>query len=122
MSDYMAAADEEMVCVITIEHAKAVERIDEIMAVPGIDCAVIGIGDLATSIGKPGRFDDPELVALVKRAEDGILKSGVPLGGVARTARQANAMIAQGYLMLALGFDWSLFQRGIAAAFDGIKR
>jgi 4-hydroxy-2-oxoheptanedioate aldolase len=122
MPDYMAAADEEMVCVITIEHAKAVERIDEIMAVPGIDCAVIGIGDLATSIGRPGRFDDPGLVALVKRAEESILKSGVPLGGVARTAAQANAMIAQGYLMIALGFDWSLFQRGIAAAFDGIKR
>jgi len=122
MPDYMRAADEEMVCVITIEHAKAVERIDEIMAVPGIDTAVIGIGDLATSIGKPGRFDDPELVALVKRAEAGILKSGVPLGGVARSAEQANAMIAQGYLMIALGFDWSLFQRGIAAALNGIKR
>lgn len=122
MPDYMAAADDEIACMITIEHAKAVERIDEIMAVPGIDVAVIGIGDLATSIGKPGRFDDPELVALVKRAEDGILKSGVPLGGAARTGDQANAMIDRGYLMIALGFDWSLFQRGIAAAFEGIKR
>ncbi|MFN5717592.1 MAG: 2,4-dihydroxyhept-2-ene-1,7-dioic acid aldolase, partial [Bradyrhizobium sp.] len=26
------------------------------------------------------------------------------------------------YLALALGFDWSLFQRGIAAAFAGIRR
>lgn len=122
MPEYMTAADDEMICVITIEHAKAVERIDEIMTVPGIDCAVIGIGDLATSIGKPGRFDDPEFLDLVKRAEAGILKSGVPLGGVARTAEQANAMIAQGYLMIALGFDWSLFQRGIAAALEGIRR
>ena len=122
MPDYMTAADDEMICVITIEHARAVERIDEIMAVPGIDCAVIGIGDLATSIGKPGRFDDPEFLDLVKRAEAGILNSGVPLGGVARTAEQANAMVAQCYLMIALGFDWSLFQRGIAAALEGIKR
>lgn len=122
MPDYMAVADDEMICMITIEHAKAVERIDEIMAVGGIDAAVIGIGDLATSIGKPGRFDDPELLALVKRAEEAILKSGVPLGGAARTAEQANAMIARGYLLIALGFDWSLFQRGIAAAFEGIRR
>ena len=42
--------------------------------------------------------------------------------GVARTAEQANQMIDRGYLALALGFDWSLFQRGIAAAFQGIKR
>jgi 4-hydroxy-2-oxoheptanedioate aldolase len=46
----------------------------------------------------------------------------VPIGGVARTAEQANRMIERGYLALALGFDWSLFQRGIAASFEGIKR
>jgi 4-hydroxy-2-oxoheptanedioate aldolase len=50
------------------------------------------------------------------------LKSGVPIGGVARTAEAANAMIARGYVALALGFDWSLFQRGIAASLEGIKR
>jgi len=122
MPDYMAAADEDMICMITIEHADAVNRIDEIMATPGIDVAVIGPGDLATSINKRGQIDDPEVQALMKRAEEGILKSGVPIGGVARTAEQANAMIDRGYLALALGFDWSLFQRGIADAFRGIKR
>ena len=43
-------------------------------------------------------------------------------GGVARTSEQANQMIERGYAGLALGFDWSLFARGIAASFDGIKR
>jgi 4-hydroxy-2-oxoheptanedioate aldolase len=122
MADYMATADDDMICGITIEHVEAVERIDEIMATPGIDLAVIGPGDLATSINKRGLPDDPEVLALMKRAEEGILKSGVPIGGVARTAEQANAMIDRGYLALALGFDWSLFQRGIAASFTGIKR
>jgi 4-hydroxy-2-oxoheptanedioate aldolase len=56
------------------------------------------------------------------RAEAGILKSGVPIGGVARTAEQANMMLERGYVALALGFDWSLFQRGIAASLEGIKR
>ncbi|MGH6742319.1 MAG: HpcH/HpaI aldolase family protein [Bradyrhizobium sp.] len=122
MPDYMATADDDMICMITIEHADAVDRIDEIMATPGIDVAVIGPGDLATSINKRGQIDDLEVQALMKRAEEGILKSGVPIGGVARTSEQANAMIDRGYLALALGFDWSLFQRGIAAAFQGIKR
>jgi 4-hydroxy-2-oxoheptanedioate aldolase len=122
MADYMATADDDMICMITIEHVEAVERIDEIMATPGIDLAVIGPGDLATSINKRGLPDDPEVLALMARAEAGILKSGVPIGGVARTAEQANRMIERGYVALALGFDWSLFQRGIAASFDGIKR
>jgi 4-hydroxy-2-oxoheptanedioate aldolase len=122
MDDYMSAADNDMICMITIEHVEAVNRIDEIMATPGIDVAVIGPGDLATSINKRGQIDDPQVEALIARAEAGILKSGVPIGGVARTAEQANAMIDRGYLALALGFDWSLFQRGIAAALHGIKR
>jgi 4-hydroxy-2-oxoheptanedioate aldolase len=122
MGDYMATADDDMICMVTIEHVEAVERIDEIMATPGIDVAVIGPGDLATSINKRGLIDDGEVQALIARAEDGILRSGVPIGGVARSAEQANAMIARGYLALALGFDWSLFQRGITASLEGIKR
>src|SRR5476649_483802 len=114
MPDYMATADDDIICGITIEHVEAVNRIDEIMATPGID--------LATSIDKRGRIDDPEVQALMARAEAGILKSGVAIGGAARTAEQANQMIDRGYVALALGFDWSLFQRGIAASFDGIKR
>jgi 4-hydroxy-2-oxoheptanedioate aldolase len=122
MADYMTRADDDMICMITIEHVDAVEHIDAIMAVPGIDIAVIGVGDLATSIGKRGQLDDPEVLALVARAEAGILKSGVPIGGAARSAEAAHAMIDRGYVALALGFDWSLFQRGIAAAFAGIRR
>lgn len=122
MPDYMARADDSMICMITIEHVDAVNRIDEIMATDGIDIAVIGIGDLATSIGKRGQIGDPEVQALVARAEAGILRSGVPIGGAALNAEMANAMIDRGYVALALGFDWSLFQRGIAAGFEGIRR
>ena len=122
MADYMASADDDMICMVTIEHVEAVNRIDEIMATPGIDIAVIGPGDLATSVNKRGLLDDPEVQDLIARAEAGILRSGVPIGGAARSAEQANAMIARGYLAIALGFDWSLFQRGIAASFEEIKR
>ncbi|TMK38016.1 MAG: 2,4-dihydroxyhept-2-ene-1,7-dioic acid aldolase, partial [Alphaproteobacteria bacterium] len=55
MNDYMATADDDMICAITIEHVEAVNRIDEIMATPGLDLAVIGPGDLATSINKRGQ-------------------------------------------------------------------
>src|ERR1700716_486496 len=104
MPEYMATADDDMICMITIEHVEAVNRIDEIMAVPGIDVAVIGPGDLATSMDKRGRLHDPEVLALMARAEAGILKSGVPIGGVGRTAGQANQMIDPRYLVLARGF------------------
>src|SRR4051794_2626613 len=115
MPDYMATADDDMICMVTIEHVEAVNRIDEIMATPGIDVAVIGPGDLATSINKHGLMNAPEVVDLMARAEAGMLRSNVPIGGVARAAEHANRMIERGFALLALGFDWSLSHRGIAA-------
>src|SRR5260370_40742114 len=93
MADYMATADDDMICMITIEHFEAVERIDEIIATPGIDVVVIGPGDLANSIDKRRRPDHPEVQALIARAEAAILRSGVPIRGLAPTPEPDNQMI-----------------------------
>ena len=55
-------------------------------------------------------------------AEAGILRSQVPLGGVARSPEEANRMVERGYRALALGFDWSLLQRGAASVLQGLNR
>jgi 4-hydroxy-2-oxoheptanedioate aldolase len=122
MPRYMQVANDEVVTIVMIEHPAAIEQIDRIVAVPGVDLAVIGIFDLATALGVPGQLDHPEVVRAIARAESAILQSPVKLGGVARSPEQANAMIERGYRMLALGFDWSLLQRGAAAVLEGIRR
>ena len=71
--------------------AGAVERLDEILAVPGIDVVVIASFDLSMSMGVPGRFDDPELLRLVAVAEEKVRRAGLPLGGVAMTPEMARA-------------------------------
>ena len=63
--DYLRVADREILNIVTIEEPGAVERLDEILAVPGIDVVVIASFDLSMSMGVPGRFDDPELLRLV---------------------------------------------------------
>ena len=65
---------------------------------------------------------DPEALAAIAEAEAGILRSNVPLGGVAFSPDQANRMVERGYRALALGFDWLLLQRGAASVLDGIRR
>ena len=122
MPDYMEAADRDLVCMITIEHADAVERIDAIMAVPGIDCAVIGVGDLATSLGLKRQPGHPDVVRLVTRAEEAILRSGVVLGGAAPGGpEQAAGMIERGYRLLAIGFDFTILRRGLEAGLAGLR-
>jgi 4-hydroxy-2-oxoheptanedioate aldolase len=122
MQDYMRAADADVVSMITIEHADAIERIDEIVEAAGVDVAIIGPGDLATSFGLYGQIDHPDVQQAMRRAERAILASRMRLGGVAFSAEQANRMADAGYRMIFLGFDWSLLRRGAAAAFDGIRR
>ena len=60
MRDYMRVADNDVISMITIEHFEAVRRIDEIVEAHGVDVAIIGPGDLATSFGYHGQVDHPE--------------------------------------------------------------
>ncbi len=122
MRDYMRAADDEVVLMVAIEHINAIRRIEEIVEVSGIDIAVIGPGDLATSLGHHGQVEHPEVLAAMREAERAILRTRIGLGGVAFSPEQANRMVDIGYRMLFLGFDWSLLQKGAAAALHGLKR
>ena len=122
MADYMRAANADVLSLITIEHTSAIEKIDEIVSAPGVDVAIIGPGDLATSLGLYGQLNHPDFAAAIAVAERAILRSPVALGGVAYSPEQANRMITAGYRMVFLGFDWSLLQKGAAAAMNGITR
>jgi 4-hydroxy-2-oxoheptanedioate aldolase len=122
MRDYQDRADDEVLAIATIEHVAALDAIDEVVSTPGLDLAFIGPGDLATSMGHRGRAEHPDVQAAMLRFEEAIRPSPVVMGGVAPTPEQANAMAARGYRALAVGFDWSLLQRGCAAAIEGITR
>jgi 4-hydroxy-2-oxoheptanedioate aldolase len=54
---YLPQRGDEAVCMLLIETRAAVENIEEICKVEGIDCMVIGAFDLSTEFGVSGRFD-----------------------------------------------------------------
>jgi 4-hydroxy-2-oxoheptanedioate aldolase len=121
MAEYIESANDGMLAIITIEHPDAVRSIDQIMAVPGIDLAFIGPGDLAMALGIPGQFDHPSFQEAAAQAEAGILRSKVPLGGVARTPEQAKAMLDRGYRAIVFGFDWMLLQQSVSRFMDAMR-
>ena len=73
-------------------------------------------------MGRKRRTEHPDVQPAMMTLEAAIRPSPVVLGGVAPTPEQANAMIGRGYRALVVGFDWSLLQRGIAAAIAGVAR
>ena len=63
--DYYKWNQEHSVVIVQIEHIDAVNNFEEIMAVEGVDGFLIGPYDLSASMGKPGQFDDPDVVAAI---------------------------------------------------------
>jgi 4-hydroxy-2-oxoheptanedioate aldolase len=55
----------ETVCTILIETRSAIDNIEEICEVEGLDCLTIAPFDLSTELGVSGRLDAPELVEAV---------------------------------------------------------
>ncbi|WP_270933617.1 HpcH/HpaI aldolase family protein [Falsiroseomonas oryzae] len=104
MSTYRKAVEEHLVCCLLIETRGAVEDIEAICAVPGVDIIVPAQFDLSTALGVSGQFDHPDFVAAVARVERAATAAGLPLCGVAFSRAQAEALFARGYRMIA-GFD-----------------
>lgn len=122
MPAYMRAADDAILSIITIEHPSAVENIDDIVLATGVDVAVLGPGDMATSMGLYGQVDHPAVQEMLLRAEQVVLRSNIALGGVAFSPEHANRMLEKGYRMVFLGFDWSLLLKGASQVLAGINR
>lgn len=108
---------EALVCILTIETREAVENIDAICAVPGIDMIVPAPFDLSTDLGVMGQFDHPDFIAAMSRVEAASKAAGIPLGNVARAKGQAEALFGRGYSFIA-DFD-VLWLRDRAAEFRG---
>ena len=105
LQDYLPRHGDEIVCGLLIETRDAVDNIEEICKVEGIDCMVIATFDLSTELGVPGRFDAPILLDAVRRVEKAALGAGIALGAVAMTREQAVGNIGRGHRLLAYGFD-----------------
>jgi len=70
----------EKIVIIMAETPGAIERLDEIVAIPGIDVINIGVNDVALALGFPGQPEHPEVVKLVDQAIARILKGGKTVG------------------------------------------
>lgn len=103
-AEYNRQANEQRFLVFQIEDPEAMERIDEIAAVPGYDILFFGPGDYSHSIGHSGEMDHPDVVKGFEKVAEAALKHGKFAGTVGSPAT-ARERIAQGYRYLNIGAD-----------------
>jgi 4-hydroxy-2-oxoheptanedioate aldolase len=114
-AEYSAAVGPHITCWVQIETLEAVQSIDAIVRVPGLDVVVIAPFDLSTALGVEGRFDAPAFVEAVEAVERAAKDAGLPLCGVALDAPRAAALAARGYRALLRGIDVFMLEEAIAA-------
>ena len=97
--DYFKHANDETLLIVLIEDIVAIENIEEIVKVDGIDVFFVANGDLAQSMGYIGQARHPEVLKAADRAYDAILKAGRHAGALV-TPDLAPEYIAKGIRLI----------------------
>jgi len=112
---------------IQIETRGAVEELDAILALPGVDIAVLGPADLSFAFGKPLQYGDPEMIELFRHVADRAHAHGKPalMSSPPFDSDSLRFWRGLGYDLITVGGDVS-FAVGAAqitrASFDALSR
>jgi 4-hydroxy-2-oxoheptanedioate aldolase len=115
VDDHVGEVGPQRTCCLLIETAEAVEHIEAILDVPGVDLAVVAQFDLSTALGVHGQFDLPVYDDAMVAIEQVAVAKGMPLDGVALTADQSASLIAKGYRVLLHGFAVLMLKSQVAS-------
>ena len=105
---YARTAEEELCLVVQVETRAALDALEAIAAVEGVDAVFIGPSDLAASLGHPGEPMHPEVVAAVEDALGRLGAVGVPSGILATDRAFAHRCLELGAAFTAVATDLGL--------------
>jgi 4-hydroxy-2-oxoheptanedioate aldolase len=105
--EYLARANAEILVGVQIETREAVERVGEILDVPGLGLCFIGPNDLHMALGLAPRFwsDEPPFARAVARVRGAAAQRGIPLGTLCRDAASARTRLEEGFAFVGIGSD-----------------
>jgi len=113
--------NEETMVVLQIETETALNRVDELLNVPGVDVVMIGPADLSVSLGVPGEFTHPKFVAAYEKIRDACLKRGIVPGTHNRSLELILMWKEKGFLFLGCGNETAMLFERATAIIKGIS-
>src|SRR5262249_51816392 len=123
-AEYVRTGQQDVARVAMIEEREAVEDIDAILKVSGVDAGLVGHGDLSLSLGVPG--GSPAVHDAVPRPIHAATQAGVPVGTVVQGDDQLRLRAEQGCQFLLVGNDTGMIsgaaRRAVAQAREALGR
>jgi len=111
-TDYLKKANERVCLLVQIESQEALQNLDEIAAVDGVDGVFIGPSDLSASMGLLGQPGHPDVQAAIADAIKRIRAAGKPAGILSLNNDESQRYIEMGVCFSAVGGDIALLTDG----------
>ncbi len=122
MKEKFALANERCLLMLQVETEVGVENVEEIAAVPDVDCICIGYADLSSFLGVPGDLKHPRYLAAVERIAAAARKHNRILATAAPDENFAREYSALGFRMFFFGTDAYLLQSALAQRINAMKK
>ncbi len=115
--DYYPRANDEIAVIPMIETVQAIDALDDILAVPGIDAVYVGPADLSITLGlPPGNNDDtPAFTEALETIVAGCKRAGV-VAGIHSTVGLTERRLEMGFSMITVTSDVVALRAGLAPA------
>lgn len=121
LKEYLRSANDEIAVVVQAENVRAVENIEAIVQVDGVDAVLLGPYDLSASLGRMGQVDHPDVVAAIARVTDVCRAANMPLGYFGVTAAAVRPYVERGYTLVVAGVDTLYLGQGAKALLAELK-
>ena len=122
LPDYNQSINDNITVLVQIETRQAVDHIDAIAAVDGVDGIFVGPGDLSAALGYLGQPAHPEVLNVIKHIFDRARAAGKPAGILAPVEADARRYLEWGATFVAVGSDVGMFRNASQALCDKFKR
>jgi 4-hydroxy-2-oxoheptanedioate aldolase len=119
--DYVARANHETFLVVQIETQEALDHVEAIAAVPGVDMMFIGPGDISLRLGCAPGVRDPVMLEAQKKVAAAARKHGKAWGRPVGTTEEARVLVQLGAQLVSMGSEFGALHAqfsGCSAQFD----
>ena len=122
LEEYMANSNERLMLIPQCETVEALEQIEEIVALEGIDGIFIGPFDLSITMGIPAQFKNPDFIAAVNRIYTACKNAGKPVYIYTNNVAESRAYIEQGFDGIANGLNSVILVQAYKDIVNEIKK
>lgn len=113
---YMAGANDAVTSCVQIETREALDALDAILEVPGLDTILVGPNDLSASLGHTNQIADPEVEDAIAHIIERAKAHGVPAGAWTQSATIARRRREQGFRWITVSADYGFIVTAADAA------